>query len=82
MLKFEFSEKDLEIVSPPHFVRNFSREKFCMLHFINWPNFIVLLPWLLNDTHMEELVLCKNSLGTRLAGSDVFHMFTQSIKFF
>ena len=30
----------------------------------------------LNDTHMEELG------NTRLAASDVFHMFTQSINFF
>ena len=38
---------------------------------------------LFNDTHMEELVLYwKVHWNTRLAASDVFHMFTQSIKFF
>ena len=34
-----------------------------------------------NDTHMEEFVLCwiqyKIHWNTRLAASDVFHMFTQ-----
>ena len=40
-----------------------------------------------NDTYMEEL-LCftefsiKNAMNLRLAVSDVFHMFTQSITFF
>ena len=39
-----------------------------------------------NDTLVEELVLYwiqyKIHWNTRLAASDVFHMFTQSIKFF
>ena len=39
-----------------------------------------------NDTHSEKLVLYwiqyKTSLNTRLAASDVFCMFTESIKFF
>ena len=36
-----------EIVSSPHFVYDFSRKIFFMLHFINWPNFIVSLPLIL-----------------------------------
>ena len=47
MLNFNFSEKGLRLVSPPHFVYDFSRKMFLMLHSINWPNFIVWLPLLL-----------------------------------
>ena len=47
MLNFNFSEKGLGLVSPPHFVYDFSRKMFLMLHFINWPNFIVCFPFLL-----------------------------------
>ena len=39
---------------------------------------------ILNDTHMEELT-CFTEFSTKIhwmAASDVFHMFTQSIKFF
>ena len=44
MLNFNFSEKGLGLVSPPHFVYGFSRKMFLLLHTINWTNFIV---WLL-----------------------------------
>ena len=41
---------------------------------------------LMNDTHREKLVLIefntKIHWNSRLAASEVFHMFTQSIKFF
>ena len=38
---------------------------------------------LINDTHREKLVFSTKIHGnTRLAASEVFHMFTQSIKFF
>ena len=47
MLNFNFSEKSLGLVSPPHFVYDFSRKLFLMLHSINWPNFIFWLPLLL-----------------------------------
>ena len=47
MLNFNFSEKGLRLVSPPHFVYDFSRKMFLMLHSINWPNFFVWLPLLL-----------------------------------
>ena len=42
MVKFEFWEKGLGIVSPPHFMEEFFKKKMIpMLYFINWPNFIV-----------------------------------------
>ena len=44
MLNFYCLEKDLEIVSAPHFVYYFSRKMFLMLYSINWANFIVWLP--------------------------------------
>ena len=53
--------------------------------------YVIELDWLFNDNHMEDLfiyLLCftefstKIHWNTRLAASDVFHMFTQSIKFF
>ena len=47
MLNFNFSEKSLELVSPPHILYDFSRKLFLMLHSINWPNFIVWLPLVL-----------------------------------
>ena len=39
--KLNFSEKDLGLLSPPHFVHDFWRKTFLMLYSINWPNFIV-----------------------------------------
>ena len=47
MLNFEFLEKDLENVSPPHFVHDFSRKMILMLFSINSPNFIILVSLLL-----------------------------------
>ena len=47
MLNFNFSEKGLALVSPPHFAYDFSRKMFLMLQSINWLNFIVWLPLLL-----------------------------------
>ena len=47
MVVLDFSEKGLEIVLVPHFVYEVSRKMFLMLHSINWPNFIVGLPLLL-----------------------------------
>ena len=44
MLNFSFSEKGLGLVSQPHFLFDFSRKMFLMLHSINWPNFTVWLP--------------------------------------
>ena len=47
MLIFNFPEKDLGLVSPPHLVHDFSRKILLMSYSINWPNFIVSLPLLL-----------------------------------
>ena len=47
MLNFNFSEKGLGLFFPPHFLYDFSRKIFLMLHSINLPNFIVWLPLLL-----------------------------------
>ena len=47
MLKFDFLDKGLGIVSPAHFVDDFSKKMFLMLYSINSPNFIAWLPLLL-----------------------------------
>ena len=47
MLNFSFSEKSLGLVSPSHFVHDFARKMFLMLDSIDWPNFIVWSPLLL-----------------------------------
>ena len=47
MLNFDFLEKGLGIVSPLYFVYDFSRKRFLLLHSINWLNFTVWLPFLL-----------------------------------
>ena len=39
-LDFDFSEKCLELISPPHFVYNSSRKMFLMLYSTNRPDFI------------------------------------------
>ena len=58
MLHFDLLDKGLGIVSPPHFVFNFSTKMFHMLYSINWPNFIVSLPLLLGilDNMCIEIV--------------------------
>ena len=48
MLNFDFLEKSVGMVSPAHFVYDFSGKMTFMLHSITWPNFIVLLPFLLD----------------------------------
>ena len=47
MLNFDFLDKGLGIVSPAHFVYDFSTKMFLMLYSINWPNFIAWLALLL-----------------------------------
>ena len=47
MLNFDFLDKGLGIVSPAHFVYDFSTEMFLMLYSINLTNFIASLPLLL-----------------------------------
>ena len=43
MLNFDFLQKGLGLVSPPHFRYDFSRKIFLMLYSINWPNFTAWL---------------------------------------
>ena len=47
ILSFDILDKSLEIVSPAHIVYDFSKKMFLMLYSINWSNFIVWLPSLL-----------------------------------
>ena len=47
MLNFDFLDKGLRIVSPAHFVYDFSTKMFLMLYSMNYPNFIAWLPLLL-----------------------------------
>ena len=47
MLNFDILDKGLGIVSAAHLVYDFSTKMFLKLYSINWPNFIVWLPVLL-----------------------------------
>ena len=47
MLNFDILNKGVRIVSAAHFVYDFSTIMFVKLYSINWPNFIVSLPLLL-----------------------------------
>ena len=47
MLNFDFLDKGLGIVSPAHFVYDFSSKMFFMLYSIKWTNFIAWLSLLL-----------------------------------
>ena len=47
MFNFDFLDKGLGIVSPAHFVYDFSTKMFLMLYSTNWQNFIAWLPLLL-----------------------------------
>ena len=46
-LNFDFLKKCLGQVFPSNFVYDFSRKMFFILHYINWPIFLVWLPLLL-----------------------------------
>ena len=48
ILNFSFPEKGLGLVTPSHFVHDFSRKIFLLLYSINWPNSIAWLPLLLD----------------------------------
>ena len=58
MLNFNFSETGLGLVSLPHFVYDSSRKMFVVLHFINWPRFIVRLLLLLEMGNMYIIIVC------------------------
>ena len=73
MLKSEILEKGLGIVSPPHFVYDFWKKMFLMVYSINWPNFIVWLPSLLEILGNIRIAIL------RFPGFDVFFFFNQVI---
>ena len=60
MLNFDILDEGLRIVSPAHFVYDFSTKMFLMLYSINWPNFIAFTSW-----DIGQYVYC-NCLLTRL----------------
>ena len=78
MLNFNFSEKGLGLVSPPHFMYDFSRKMFLMLHSINWANFIVWLSLLLETLSN----MCINCLLTRLYRCAFHFVEMQSVFFY
>ena len=65
MFNFDFLEKRLGIVSPPHLVYDFSRKMFFMLDSMNWPNFIAWLPIFL------EILVNMCIAIVRLPGFDI-----------
>ena len=59
MLNFDFSEKGQAIVSPPHFVHDFSRKMYQILQSIDWLHFVVWLSLLLEIlSNMYIVVVC------------------------
>ena len=59
-LNFYFLEKGLGIVFPSHFVYDFWKKIFLMLYSINWSNFIVELPFVLEIlTNICIAIVCE-----------------------
>ena len=65
MLNFYFLTKGLGLVSPPHFLHYFLGKLLLMLHSINWPNFIVWLPLLLDISGNVCIVIVLSSFFPR-----------------
>ena len=65
MLNFYFLTKGLGLVSPPHFLHYFLGKLLLMLHSINWPNFIVWLPLLLDISGNMCIVIVLSSFFPR-----------------
>ena len=60
MLNFDFLEKDLGIVNPPHFLCDILIKMLLMLYSINWPGSFVLLPLLLEIlVNMCVAIVCS-----------------------
>ena len=55
MLNFGFVDKGLGIISPAHFVYDFSTKMLLMLYAINWSNFVVWFSLLLEI--LDNMVL-------------------------
>ena len=51
------NKRGLGLVSLPHFLHNFWRIVFLLLHFTNWPNFIFWLPLLLEILGNTSVVI-------------------------
>ena len=59
MLNFAFLEKGLGLVSPSHFVYESSRKIFFMLYSINWSDFTIWLPLLIEILgNMCIVIIC------------------------
>ena len=61
MLNFEFLDRVLGMVSPVHFVYDFSRKMFLMLYSINWSDFMVFLRYWAIFLIKPFLYMHKNS---------------------
>ena len=66
MLNFDFLDKGLGIVSPVHFVYDFSPKMFLMLYSINWPNFIAWLPLLLEILDNMCIAIAHNNINVSI----------------
>ena len=62
----------------PHFVHNFSRKIFLMLHSINWPSFIVCL----SSWHIGQYVYCNYLLSSSWCHKRSSHNFLLEPFFF
>ena len=59
MNNFEFFKKGVGLVSPPHWVHDLKKKCFVILDSINWPDFILWLPLLLEIFgNMCILIVC------------------------
>ena len=64
MLNFDLLEKVLEIVSPPHFLYDFSRKMFLVLYSVNGPSFIVQLSLRLVIVTNMCIAVVQNQVAT------------------
>ena len=77
MLDFDISEKSLGQVSPPHFMYDFLRKMFILLHSINWPNFSVCS----RDIGQYELLQYFVNQAWDIGQYDLLQFFVNVIKF-
>ena len=83
ILNFNFPEKGLGVVSPSHFVNDFSRQMFLMLYSINSQNFIVLLPLLLKIlANMYITIVLRKIFQNREKDFRIKNNLSQSRKIF
>ena len=73
MLNINFPEKGLGLVSPPYFVYDFSRKMVLILYSINWPNFIIWLPLLLDISGNGRLTIFVFIAGVCFSVCDVIN---------